>query len=56
MAMLTLPHLKIFTVFSSFPLIIGGDSQNRSTPAVDLDHSVADGEQYIKRIIHGESK
>ncbi|XP_075990960.1 uncharacterized protein LOC142986376 isoform X1 [Anticarsia gemmatalis] len=53
--MLTVPHLKIFTVFSLFPLIIGRGSGNRIA-SVGIDQNVADGNQFIKRIFHGSER
>lgn len=46
--------LHAFTVFSSFPIIIGDILQR--TAAVAIDQLGTDGGQFVKRIVHGESK
>lgn len=47
-------RLKILFVFSYIPFIIG--KTLRFSPAVDKDQGATDGDLFVKRIIHGESK
>lgn len=49
------PYLKMFTVFSSFPLIIGNVLRNQEVADI-LAQVTEDGEQFLKRIYNGESK
>lgn len=45
-------RIYAFTVFSSFPIIVG-DILQRTTA---VGNEITDGEQFVKRIVHGESK